>query len=69
MGKADNQIGVGLMGHEFVRLSLGTPACDMCVWLETGYQTAGDDNTSEAYATEILVHRRMFHIATADHIN
>lgn len=62
-------IGARLMNHEFVALELANPECDMCVWLERGYQTCDSLNEIEAYASEILLHRRAFHIATADHIN
>lgn len=64
-----NRIGEGLMKHESVQLKLGSTECAMCVWLERGYQTSEGLNEVEAYATEILLHRRGMHIATADHVN
>ncbi len=64
-----NRIGKGLMGHDAVQLVLANPGCDMCLWLERGHQTAEEGREVEAYATEILLHRRSFHIPTADHVN
>jgi len=65
----ENRIGRGLMAAEAFNLRLATLECDMCKWLERGYQTSDGIPEVEAYATEILLHRRSFHISSADHVN
>lgn len=65
----ENRIGRGLIKQEGVPLELGNTRCDMCVWLERGYQTSEEPLELESYATEILMHRRTFHIFSADHVN
>lgn len=57
------------MATEQIPLDVATLRCDMCRWLENGYQTAVGGNEIEAYATEILLHRRSFHISSADNPN
>ena len=64
-----NRIGKGLMEQKAIELTLGSMECEMCAWLEAGYRTAAEPGQAEAYATEILLHRRAMHIATADHVN
>lgn len=64
-----NQIGRRLMALESIRLEGANQTCDMCVWLERGYQTADEPNEIEAYGTEILLHRRSFHISSPDNVN
>lgn len=62
-------IGIGLMEHEAIALGLASMGCDTCKWLERGYQTSDSIAGIEAYATEILLHRRSLHISSADNIN
>lgn len=79
--EVENTIGKRLMGQEAVSLETANMGCDMCRWLEHGYQTAldelpveedaspGDFSPAQNYATEILLHRRSFHISSADNPN
>ena len=69
-------IGFRLMTGESIELELASIQCDMCMWLESGYQTSlnegpdeGGETALQAYATEILLHRRMFHVSSADSPN
>ncbi len=64
-----NRIGKGLMTQEGIPLGLANETCDMCRWLEQGYQTSDDGLEVEAYAVEILLHRRSFHVSSSDHVN
>lgn len=65
----ENPLGTGLMAHEAIPLEIANPECDMCRWLEQGYQTAAGVEEVRAYGTEILLHRRSFHISSADNVN
>lgn len=69
MGANDNRIGKGLMGQEYIKLAVADLSCSMCLWLEHGHATTGSIDGIEAYATEILLHRRSFHIGSADQPN
>jgi hypothetical protein len=62
-------IGERLMKQETLALVAANLQCDMCKWLESGYELAHGIGQIEAYGTEILIHRRMFHISSADNPN
>lgn len=59
----ENQIAIAMMRTETVPLETGNLACEMCAWLETGFLTAEGLAAIEAYATEILLHRRLMHVS------
>lgn len=69
MVEQENTIGKRLMCTESIPLGTANPGCDLCVWFEAGYQTSEGTLEQAAYATEILLHRRMFHIAMGDYPN
>ena len=74
-------IGLRLMSDKSEALELASIECQMCVWLERGYMASlvelpvEEDCAEEelvgvqGYATEILLHRRMLHISSADSPN
>lgn len=70
MGDQDNRIGKRLMASEATDLVPASVSCEMCIWLEKGYQRSlNAPGPHEAYATEILLHRRSFHVSSADNVN
>ena len=69
MGANDNRIGKGLMGQKYIPLAVASLECPMCRWLEHGLAATESTEGIEAYATEILLHRRSFHIGSADQPN
>lgn len=70
VGQAEeNLIGKRMMQVESIPLTLGSLACEMCVWLEKGYRTSEGGDETLAYASEILLHRRSFHVSSADNVN
>lgn len=64
-----NVIGKKMMNQEFNALGPANAECTMCLWLEKGYQEVQSLNEIEAYAIEILIHRRNLHVASADNVN
>lgn len=50
------------MSQRTVALVKGHLGCDLCKWLQTGYNTAEGPDELLNYLTEITLHQRMFHI-------
>lgn len=66
------------MGQESIPLKPPSASCELCGWLEVGYQTSLDEmedgedkdptGALASYVVEILLHRRLMHLS-ADHPN
>ncbi len=70
MGEHHNRMGKRMLTQESQPLRQPSLlGCQMCRWLEKGYQTGVGAVEIEAYAVEILLHRRLSHISSPDNLN